>query len=70
MQADVRETHGPASRPVFRKVYRYGLGRSLRALEGLLGALNVAVIAGWGSGARPSTTEDSAAPGLLGDPGK
>lgn len=63
-------TLSTASRPVFRKLYGYALGRSLRALEGLLGALNVAVIAGWGSGTRPSTPEDSAAPGLLGDPTK
>ena len=59
-----------ASRSIFRKLYGYGLGRGRQAMEGLLGALNVAVIAGWGSGARSSVPEDSAAPGLLGDPAK
>lgn len=44
---------GTASRPLFRKIYAYGLGRGLRALEGLLSALNVSVIAGWGA-ASPS----------------
>lgn len=54
------------SRALFRKLYRYSLGRGVNALEGLLGALNVSVMSHWGG--RPSGAVGSPVPGLLGKP--
>jgi hypothetical protein len=58
------------SRVPFRKLFAYGLRRGQKALEGLLSALNVSVIAGWGSGVIPASTEESGATGLPPDPTK
>jgi len=61
-------TLGTSARLLFRKLYGYGLGRSLHAMEGLLGTLNVSVISDWGRGGRSSSAGDPAVPGLLDDP--
>jgi hypothetical protein len=58
---------GGTSRFLFRKLYRYALGRGRHAIEGLLGALNVSVMSDWRGGGRSSIAAESAAPSLLGD---
>jgi hypothetical protein len=60
-------TVGRVSRIPFRKLMAYGLRRGEKALEGLLSALNVSVIAGWGGGGRAASTDESGATGLLAD---
>jgi eukaryotic-like serine/threonine-protein kinase len=50
-------TLGAASRTLFRKLYRWGLGRGQRAIEGLLGTLNVSVVSDWRSGGKPAITD-------------
>lgn len=53
---------------LFRKFYRYALGRGRHAIEGLLGTLKVSVMSDWRGDRGTSISGDSAAPGLLGDP--
>lgn len=59
---------GGTSRFLARKLYAYALGRGRRALDGLLGTLNVSVISDWGGGGRSSIAADSRSPKLLKDP--
>lgn len=59
-------TLGGAARFGFRKFYRFGMGRGLHAMEGLLGALNVSVMSDWRGAGSPPLAEDKTVPGLLG----
>lgn len=59
---------GGTSRFLFRKLYRYAMGRGVHAIEGLLGTLSVSVMSDWRAGGRLSIAAESAAQGRLRDP--
>jgi eukaryotic-like serine/threonine-protein kinase len=52
-------TLGTVSRVMFRKLYGWAVGRGLKAVEGLLGTLNVSVMSDWGGGGGASTPASS-----------